>query len=176
MRTILLAVALLFFTASAHAAGLIMIGEWCKVHPDGMTVEHDAITGPDTRVEWWCKNGKVDRSGGPAFIDRDAGTGNVIEEAWYKDGNQDRADGPAVIWHEPSILSFIDHDAPSDNTYEAWYKDGKLSRDDGPAEIWHATGIAAFFMRYSGAASEEWWKDGKRIDPPSSVKNDDAKR
>jgi hypothetical protein len=122
-------------------------------------------------IELWCKDGKPDRVDGPAMIVRDAKTGAITEEKWYKAGQLSRADGPAVIWHIPSILSFIDHDAPSDSTYEAWYKDGKRNRDDGPAEIWRETGIAAFFTRYSGGANEVWWKNGKRIEPPSNLPN-----
>jgi hypothetical protein len=43
----------------------------------GRYIERDAATGTVTFEEWW-KDGKRDRTDGPALIERDAVTGTVI--------------------------------------------------------------------------------------------------
>jgi hypothetical protein len=155
MRTILFAVALLIFTASAHAAGPAPKGVECKdstAQIDGHEVTITCYPETGFISEDWRKDGKLDRADGPASIARDTATGTITGELWFKDDKLGRADGPARI-HRDAATGKV--------TFEGWYKDNLPDRADGPALIERdpTTGIVT---------REAWWSDGKQIAPPSS--------
>jgi hypothetical protein len=147
MRTILFAVALLSFTASAHAAAppplpasLASLAEACTADP------HQDACKPNAGVtEEWRPDGKD----GPAVILRDAATGKATVEIWGTDTMWDRSGGPAIIERDP-LTGIV--------TNEAWYKNGKPDRADGPAVILRDA-------RTGKVTREDWYKDGKKIAP-----------
>jgi hypothetical protein len=158
MRTILFAITLLIFTASAHAA--VPASNAVDCNPNGTQIDGHkvvAVCAPGTHTiiseTWHNKDDKPDRADGPASIMRDAKTGTVVFEAWLKDGKRDRADGPARI-HRDARTGIV--------TYEEWYKDGKRHRVDAPAVIERdaATGKVT---------REKWYRDGQQIGPPSAA-------
>jgi hypothetical protein len=70
-------------------------------------------------LEDWSKDseGKVlHREDGPASIERDAATGNVIREGWYNNNVLERESGPAVIRRDATTGRV---------TYSVWYKNGE---------------------------------------------------
>jgi hypothetical protein len=194
MRTILFAVALLIFTASAYAAGQAPKAVECKdstAQINGHEVTTTSITttlsgAPDRSgtvcivTEEWKKDGKLDRANGPAEFSRNTTTGVVTDEAWYKDGKEDRADGPAEIWRHPET-GFV--------TLEKWYKDGKQIAPPPLALVYAAdpvpkaveckpstTQIDGHQVTTACAPEnlgsyQEWRKDGKldRADGPASI-------
>jgi hypothetical protein len=83
--------------------------------------KHEVLTEIDPQTgtviyEQWYKDGKRDRSDGPAYIVRDATTGTVIGEAWYENGKLHRIDGPTNIERDAKTGIVTD---------EIWWKDNK---------------------------------------------------
>jgi hypothetical protein len=128
MRTILFAVAVLIFTASAHAAAAApnAAGRAKPIHEEHTVVsERDAMTGTII-YEIWYKDGRLDRADGPAVVYRNPTTGIVTLEAWYKNNKRNRADGPARIVRDAATGALL---------HEAWWKDGKqIAPPSGAAE------------------------------------------
>lgn len=98
------------------------------------------------------KGCKLDSSGGPAFVRRDADGGT--EEHYYRDGIKHREIGPATL------RRYADG-----GRAEKYYREGKRHRENGPAVV----------IRYAdGATCEEYYLGGvkHREDGPSCVWRD----
>jgi hypothetical protein len=157
MRTIFFAVALLTFTASAHAGVRHNHVAACLPHKDqinGHTVTIQcAPNNIDAYEEWRNGDGKLDRDEAPASMVRDTATSTVVYELWYKDGQLHRADGPAVIQRVSSTGNVV---------VEQWFRDGVAGRADGPYIIMRDAKTGAL-------VHEEWLKDGQTIVPPQAA-------
>jgi hypothetical protein len=177
MRTILFAVALLIFTASAHAESEVFTTSahagsqaphfvQCKPNTaqiDGHQVTTECAPKNLGSYEEWRKNGTLDRADGPASIIRNW-EGTVLSELWYRDGMLDRADGPAIIEHDAATGKMV---------VEHWFKDGQSYRADGPPTVVHdlVTGTTYGYTppRYTYFNVDSGMRDGEQVPLPPAA-------
>jgi len=92
--------------------------------------------------EQYCRNGKMDRADGPAWIWRNA-DGVATEEQYFRNGKMHRDDGPARIVRNPD-----------GSTWEMHCRNGKTHRDDGPAIIQR---------KADGSMEQQYYQNGRLV-------------
>jgi hypothetical protein len=111
--------------------------EFTRLNPQQCTHERN-VTGDNTVIDRYKRDGKFHREDGPARTSRYA-DGSILEQ-YYRDGQLHRDDGPAEIsQHGNGSVS------------EYYYREGKQHRADGPALI---------LRDKSGAISQFYYMNG----------------
>lgn len=97
--------------------------------------------------EYWIKNGKLHRYGGPALYK--VFKNGHTRKAYFVNGLPNNDEGPAVLDSETDYVAYmingkyesingipsVSHKSKGSTTH-MWHKDGKLHRVDGPAHVY----------------------------------------
>jgi len=93
-----------------------------------VTIESDPKTGNVLREVWRNQKGQVSNPIGPAILQYDAITKNLIFENWVinNESSRDENSGPAMIHYDRETGIAVK---------ESYFVGGNAHREDGPAEI-----------------------------------------
>ena len=93
---------------------------------DEERAEHVETTTGDVRIEQWRRDGRLHRTGGPAYVEVRADGSQSM--GWYREGKLYRADGPA--WIDRSPLSHQCFDGAELQPLAQWRADetGRVRR------------------------------------------------
>lgn len=98
----------------------------------------------ESRKKHLNSDGQLHREDGPALIDVNPDTGEVLAEAWYLNGKPHRENNPAYVSYDGGkIIS------------EQWWLNGELHREGKPA-------MTALSYNRDEIIHQEWWLNGKR--------------